>query len=184
MSGLLTPLGVELIRLNDLKTGIPQVAETGETPLDNARLKAQAYYKAFGIPVFSCDSGLYFDHIPEALQPGIHVRLVNGKRLTDEEMITYYSGLAKTYGDLTARYQNAICLIKSPEEIWESMDDSLSGERFILTSKPHGKRREGFPLDSLSIHIKTGKYYFDMDGCAVDMTALDQGFRQFFLEHL
>ena len=32
------------------------------------------------MPVFSCDSGLYFD---EALQPGTCVRRVNGRELTE-----------------------------------------------------------------------------------------------------
>mgnify|MGYP002225500190 CR=1 FL=1 len=68
-----------------------------------------AYYEAFQIPVFSCDSGLYFDNVPDEVQPGVHVRNVNGKCLSDDEMIDYYSGLVKAYGNLVARYRNAIC---------------------------------------------------------------------------
>ena len=65
-------LGVELIGLWDLQTegkAIPKVIEDGSTPLENARQKAMAYYEAFQIPVFSCDSGLYFDNVPSELQP-------------------------------------------------------------------------------------------------------------------
>lgn len=60
MRSRLKKLGIELIGLNDLKEegkSIPEVAETGRTPLENARLKATAYYEAFRMPVFSCDSG-------------------------------------------------------------------------------------------------------------------------------
>lgn len=85
----LEQLDIELIGLNDLKTKgitIPIVPEDGETPLENARQKANAYYKAFCMPVFSCDSGLYFDNVPDEVQPGVHVRTVNG-RFLDENHI-------------------------------------------------------------------------------------------------
>ena len=92
------PLGIELISLNDLKCEIPDVVENGNTPLENAQIKAKAYYDAFQIPVFSCDSGLYFDELEEREQPGIFIRRVNGQVLSDEEMIQYYSELAKRMG--------------------------------------------------------------------------------------
>lgn len=111
----LAELGIELIGLRDLGCEIPSVPEDGHTPLENARQKAAAYYQAFRIPVFSCDSGLYFDDVPDEIQPGVHVRTVKGKYLTDEEMLAYYSGLAKQYGDLTASYKNAICLVMDEE---------------------------------------------------------------------
>ena len=98
MRNRLKKIDIELIGLNDLRAegmDIPEIAETGSTPLENARIKALAYYRAFDMPVFSCDSGLYFDNVPDELQPGVHVRNVNGKCLSDDEMVEYYSGLAK-----------------------------------------------------------------------------------------
>lgn len=57
-------------------------------------------------------------HYEESLQPGTHIRRVNGRELTDEEMIEYYSNLAGEHGDrLLGRYRNAIYFI---------VDDSLS----------------------------------------------------------
>ena len=84
------PLNIELIGLNDLNCELPAINENGRTPLENAEIKARAYYEAFHMPVFSCDSGLYFDELEEDEQPGIHVRRVNGRELTDDEMIQYY----------------------------------------------------------------------------------------------
>ncbi len=159
---------------------LPQIEETGTTPLENARIKALAYYNALKIPVFSCDTGLYFDGLPQELQPGIHVRTVRGRRLTDEEMTAYYGGLARKYGDLTARYKNAACFVLDDTHIYESMDDTLSGEPFLLTGTPHPRRQKGFPLDCLSKHIGTGKYYYDMEGERQDDLALDEGFYYFF----
>lgn len=99
MKKITKSLGIEIVSLNQLNQPIPIVSEDGKNPLENAKIKAKAYYKAFSMPVFSCDSGLYFDDLDEALQPGTHIRRVNGRELTDEEMIEYYSDLAKKHGN-------------------------------------------------------------------------------------
>jgi len=123
MQKRLSGFDLEIVGLKDLEIEIPEVPETGSSPLENANLKAVAYYKLLMEPVFSCDSGLYFDQVPEEVQPGIHVRNINGRTFTDDEMIEYYSGLAKEYGDLTARYRNAICLIVDDQHIYQAMEE-------------------------------------------------------------
>lgn len=187
MKRRLEPLGIELIGLQDIKAmgrTIPEVEENGVTPLENARMKAKAYYEAFRLPVFSCDSGLYFDNVPEEIQPGVHVRTINGKCLTDEEMQAYYAGLARQYGDLTARYCNAICFVQDENTVYEAMDSSMESERFLLTDRIHPIRKKGFPLDSLSIDIKTGKYYYDLPEGALDRVAVEDGFLEFFRRYI
>lgn len=172
---------IEIIGLKDLDAEIPQVPEDGSTPLENARQKANIYYKAFHMPVFSCDSGLYFDNVPDEVQPGVHVRTVNGRRLTDEEMRSYYAGLAQKYGNLTARYKNAVCFVYNDTRQFEAMEPSMESKQFLLVSKPHSLiRREGFPLDSLSVDIETGKYYYDLPGQKLEQVAVEDGFLQFF----
>lgn len=184
MRSRLKQLDIELIGLDDLRAEgktIPQVVEDGKSPLENARLKATAYYEAFHIPVFSCDSGLYFDNVPEAIQPGVYVRNVNGKCLTDDEMIDYYSGLVKIYGNLVARYRNAICFVQDDTHIYEAMEPSMESEKFILTDKPHSAiRKKGFPLDSISLDIKTNKYYYDLPTDRLEQVAVEDGFLDFF----
>lgn len=178
-------LGIELLGLKDISMKIPEIEEDGTTPLENARKKALGYYKAFHMPVFSCDSGLYIDHIPQELQPGVHVRTVKGKYLTDDEMIEYYAGLAKKYGNLTARYRNAICFVVDEEHMYEAMEESMASEPFIITSVPHSViRAKGFPLDSISIDIKTGKYYYDLNEGELDQVAVEDGFLEFFRRYL
>lgn len=184
MRSRLKQLDIELIGLDDLRAEgktIPQVVEDGKAPLENARLKATAYYEAFHIPVFSCDSGLYFDNVSEAIQPGVHVRNVNGKCLTDDEMIDYYSGLVKIYGNLVARYRNAICFVQDDTHIYEAMEPSMESEKFILTDRPHSiVRKKGFPLDSISLDIKTNKYYYDLPTDRLEQVAVEDGFLDFF----
>ncbi|MDE5820581.1 MAG: hypothetical protein K2N41_08420 [Lachnospiraceae bacterium] len=184
MKRRLETIGIELIGLHDLKAEgktIPTVPEDGNTPLENARQKATAYYIAFHIPVFSCDSGLYFDNVPDEIQPGVHVRTVNGNYLSDEQMLEYYTGLAKRYGNLTARYKNAICFVLDEEHIYEAMDASMESEKFIITDTPHSAvKKKGFPIDSLSIDPKSGQYFYDMPACKLDQIAVEDGFLTFF----
>lgn len=161
MRNWLEGLEIEITGLDELDCEIPSVPEDGHTPLENARQKALAYYEAFHVPVFSCDSGLYFDNVPDEIQPGVHVRTVNGKYLSDKEMTDYYSALAGRYGNLVARYKNAVCLVMNGH-IYEAMEPSMESERFLITDKPHTQLNKGFPLDSLSIHIVSGKYYYDL----------------------
>lgn len=188
MRSRLAGLPIELIGLEEIEeqmgTVIPQPAEDGNTPLENAGQKARAYFEVYRMPVFSCDSGLYCKELPDELQPGVHVRTVGGKNLSDEEMQQYYAGLAKKYGQLTARYYNAICLIMDETHIYERMDESLASEAFILTDKVHPIKKKGFPLDSLSVHIPTGKYFYDLEEEAVNKVAVEDGFLRFFKEIL
>lgn len=180
MRNRLSNLNIEIIGLKNIDMEIPQITEDGTTPLENAEKKALGYYNAFHIPVFSCDSGLYIAGIPEELQPGVHVRTINGKYCTDDEMREYYSALAQKYGDLRAHYQNAICLVLDENHIYKAMDESMASEEFMITSKPHPRRKPGFPLDSLSIDIKTGKYYYDLENDVLDQVAVEYGFLDFF----
>ena len=184
MQQRLTILDIELIGLHDLKAKgmvVPTVPENGATPLENAKQKALAYFEAFHMPVFSCDSGLYFDDVPEEIQPGVHVRTVNGVSLSDEQMIGYYSGLAKKYGTLTARYKNAICFVKDETHIYEALAPSMESEPFLIVETPHSSiRKKGFPLDSLSVHKKTNQYYYDMPEDALNQFAVEDGVLAFF----
>ena len=184
MKNALKDFGIELIGLNDMEGELPKIKEDGATPLENAKIKARAYFEAFHMPVFSCDSGLYFEELSDAEQPGLHVRRIGGKELTDEEMIEHYATLAKKHGGkITGRYRNAIYFILNEDRHFSSMDMSIATEPFVLVTKPHKKRVKGFPLDSLSVDIATGKYYYDLDVKDVS-TSVDDGVRAFFTHAL
>lgn len=185
MKRIVQSLGIEIIGLDEIGQPLPVIEESGSNPLENAIIKANTLYKTLQIPVFSCDSGLFFDGLDDHLQPGTHVRRINNKELSDEEMITYYSSLAKQHqNQLIGHYQNAICFIYDEKHIFKSMDISLSTEPFILVSQPHKKRVEGFPLDSLSVDIQSNKYFYDLEDITVDQSAIEIGFYKFFKECL
>ena len=153
------------ILIDGLEEAVPPVPEDGRTVLENARQKAKAYFQAFHRPVFSCDSGLVISNVPEDRNPGIHARRPEGRPLSDEEMLAYYAGLAREYGQggcLPARYQNAICLVMEDGACLEYDGEDICSDTFLLTDKPHPLRTPGWPLDSLSKSLETGKYWFDM----------------------
>lgn len=181
MRRMLKGLDIEIIGLNETKISVDHIDESGNNPLENARIKAKAYYNAIKMPVFSCDSGLYIEGLEEERQPGVYARRVKGKTLSDEEMIEYYGSIAYEFGgQVRARYRNAICLILDDENSFESMDEGLGSEKFILTYKPHPIRVEGFPLDSLSIDESSGKYYMDIKEGESEEGMIGKGFREFF----
>ena len=89
--------GILLKSLKDININL-EVEENGKTAIENAEIKAKAYYDATKMTTMAMDDTMYIDNIPEDKQPGVFVRRVNGKRLNDEEMIEYYTNLVKTYG--------------------------------------------------------------------------------------
>jgi 8-oxo-dGTP diphosphatase len=127
---------------------------------------------------------LYLDGVSEAMQPGVHIRRVRNRRLNDEEMIRHYARLASSMGGrVAARYRNALCIATADNRMFERFDDSVASEPFYLVDRPHSNRTPGFPLDSLSVEIAGGRYYFDLGfGRAEDDLAMCNGFANFVQE--
>lgn len=189
----LTGLKLEIHGIQDMnmEKEPPQVEENGETLLENARQKAGAYYEAYHIPVFACDTAIYFDkeRVPEELQPGIHTRRALGRVMSDEEMIAYYRRLVRKYGEvissdrgscLSARYRSAVCCYLDEEHIYEDDSPGLWGKQFLLTDRLHAKYQPGFPLDGLSAEKDSGISYYDLPQQMRDEIALGEGIQDFF----
>jgi 8-oxo-dGTP diphosphatase len=183
MAKMLQGLPVCILGLAQVGLTLPDVQETGSGPVENARLKALAYHAAWRRPVFSCDSGLFFDGVAESEQPGTRVRTVGGRRLSDEEMLAHYMALAARHGGLLrAQYHNDICLIDENDCVHQTCEEALRSAVFGLSAAPHPRRDPGFPLDALSVHLTTGKYFYDLgDAVRFNQTCSHGlGFRRFF----
>ena len=151
---------IELITINDIEQKI-DVAENGKDAIENALIKARAYANISKFPILAMDDNLYIDNVPADKQPGMFVRRVNGKRLSDEEMIEYYSNLARVYGDdgrLTCRWVYGMALICNGVE----KTYTWSKEDFYIVDKPSNKIDPGYPLNSISINKKLNKYFTDI----------------------
>ena len=164
IKNIIKVLPLEVIGINKLENIDHEINESGKEPLENAKIKALYYYDQIKKPVFSIDSGLFFENVEYKDQPGINVRRVNGRKLSDDEMIEYYSKLSEKYGgEIIGYYKNAMYIKINDEINFEKDDGKINTEKFILSSKAHQKRIEGWPLDSLSKEIKSGRYYYDIN---------------------
>jgi len=149
---------IELITLKDLNLNL-RVEENGKNELENAYLKAKTYYEATGIVSIGMDNSLYLENIPEDKQPGTFVRRVNGKELSDEEMIEYYTNLVKENGSkITAKWLYGMVIYdgKSVKEY------SWSKANFYFVDTPCRKINPGYPLDSISIIPEYNKYLVEL----------------------
>lgn len=151
---------IKVLTLEGININI-EVEENGSTAIENALIKARAYAKETNLPVFAMDDTLYIDNIPDDKQPGMFVRRVNGKRLNDEEMIEYYSNLAKEYGTnglLTGRWIYGMALINNGHEYTYTW----SKQNFYITSTSSNIINPGYPLNTISINIKLNKYFTEL----------------------
>lgn len=151
---------IEIISIKDLDIKV-DVEENGKDAIDNALIKARAYAKKVNIPVFAMDDSLYIENIPENKQPGLFVRRVNGKTLNDNEMIEYYTNLAKEYGTnnkLRCKWIYGIAVINNMKESIYTW----SKEDFYIVDKPVEEINDGYPLNSISVNIKLNKYFTEI----------------------
>ncbi len=150
--------GIELITINDLDFKL-DIDENGKNAIENAYIKAKAYYERTKIPTIGMDNCLFIEKLPEEKQPGTHVRRVNGKELTDEEMIEYYTNLVKEYGGkLTAKWVYGMVICNGQER----KEYSWNKSNFYLVDKPCEKRNSGYPLDSISVMPENNQYWLEL----------------------
>lgn len=145
--------GIEVVTLKELGIQL-EIEENGKDAEENAKIKALAYYQKTRLTTISVDDNLYIEGLPSQKQPGNNIRRVNGKRLEDGEMLTYYTNLMGELGE-TAKgfwiHGIAVCkggIVKTYH---------TKSER-IFTTIVSPKKIEGYPLDSISIVPEYGKY--------------------------
>ncbi|MHB9134625.1 MAG: RdgB/HAM1 family non-canonical purine NTP pyrophosphatase [Armatimonadota bacterium] len=133
---LLADLDVRVVTLTDIDPTL-DIAETGETFMENARQKALAAAEATGLLTIADDSGLVIDALHGA--PGVH-----SKRFadTDAERIEKVLSLLHSVPDpeRTARFHCAV-VIAEPDGILEEIEETVEGE---MIRTPHGKMGFGY----------------------------------------
>ncbi|CVH76347.1 Non-canonical purine NTP pyrophosphatase [Clostridiales bacterium CHKCI006] len=147
--------GIEVITLEDLNITC-DVDETGKDPVENAIIKARAYYELSGVPTIALDDGLFLEGVPAHIQPGTHVRRVNGKRLNDKEMIDYYIGLVNQYGDngaLKGYFLKGVAIVDQ-----NSVSTFDYKAKRCFTNKQSQVIDEGYPLASIQIISPFNKF--------------------------
>ena len=178
----LSDFDIEWYTLKDL--GIETIPEeTGLTPKENAEIKAR-YYGQFFDSVICNDSGLYFLDFPldAPIQPGLYIRRVEGKELSDEEMIAYYSRLAHQHGGkILASYIQGVAVYEQGElSSFIEYDECNRYYAFYLNDHIVDTYTPGWPLDAL--YSSTG--FFDEEETNLKKQDYDQRFRGFLIDSL
>lgn len=147
--------GIDIVTLNDLDINI-EVDETGKDPVENAIIKAVAYNNISNIPTIALDEGLFFENVPDEIQPGTHVRRVNGKRLEDKEMIEHYVSLVNQYGKngkLSGYFLKGVAIVDGEDTY--TFEYKANRE---FTNQQSNIIDEGYPLASIQIIQPIGKF--------------------------
>lgn len=153
--------GIETLTLKDINIKL-DVEENGKTAIENALIKARAYYEKTHIPTIGMDDTLYIENIDDNLQPGLFVRRVNGKTLNDEEMITYYTNLVKKYGvngRLNCKWIYGLAFI---DDEGKESTYTWYKDNFYMVDVPSKKIDPGYPLNSISKYKQIDKYFTDI----------------------
>ena len=150
--------GINLKSIRDLGFEL-NIKEDGKNSIENAYIKAKTYYEATKMPTLGMDVSLILEELPEEKQIGTHIRRINGKYLSDEEAIEYYTKLTKEYGGkLTAKWVYGL-VIYNEDGAKKYM---YSKDNFYFVEKVSKKRNPGYPLDSISIIPEYNKYLVEL----------------------
>lgn len=151
---------IEVLTLKDLDVSI-DVNENGKNVIENALLKARECYKKTKMSSIGMDDSLYLENVPDEKQPGLFVRRVNGKTLTDEEMINHYTGLVKKYGidgRINCKWIYGLAVI---DENGNENVYAWNKDDFYMVSVVSDKINPGYPLNSISKYKLIDKYFTD-----------------------
>ena len=149
---------IEVVTIKDLGINL-HVDENGKNAVENAYIKAKAYYEASKITTIAMDNNLFIEDLPAEKQPGTHVRRIDGKELNDDDMIEYYTNLVKEHGGkLTAKWVYGMVIYNGKE----AKEYTWSKSHFYFVDKPCEKRNPGYPLDSIAIVPKYNKYLVEL----------------------
>ena len=134
--------------------------ETGETAEENAEIKAIFYAKKTNLPVFAEDESLFVDFLPEDKQPRVFIRRVNGKEVSDDELLAYWDSIiAKAPKEKrTGRWHMAYC--------FATPDGKTSlialDHRRAFFSPPSKIRIPGWPMSSINGPAEFGKPHSEL----------------------
>lgn len=127
--------GVELL---ERPASLGEVAETGSTLLENARLKAARVAEATGAPAVADDTGLEVDALGGL--PGVHARRWAGPGATDADRVAKLLGSLAGAEDRRARFRT-VALVVFPDGFEVGAEGVVSGS---IAAAPRGANGFGY----------------------------------------
>jgi XTP/dITP diphosphohydrolase len=135
------------VELHPRPADVPDIEETGETLLDNARLKAEALAAATGLPAIADDTGLEVDALGGA--PGVYSARYAGPGATYADNVAKLlaaldglvgEGAPAGPGDRGARFRT-VALARWPDGREVAAEGVVSG---VITESPRGSGGFGY----------------------------------------
>lgn len=170
---ILNGLPLRIRSLSDFPP-VPEPEETGDTFIDNARIKAQAYAGALQLPTVAEDSGLAIDALGG--RPGVLSARYPGDTYPDK-FANLYRELAPHSRPWTARYVCALTYLDpaaSPRIQFE-VQATVEGE---ITDTPRGSH--GFGYDPIFFYPPYGTTLGDVDDARkLEVAHRGKAFREF-----
>lgn len=152
---ILGPSGVRVRGLEDVGRALPEPVEDAPTFEGNARLKANAYARALGLPCLADDSGLEVEALGGA--PGVRSARYAGLGANREErdranrakLLTELARLGSL--DRSARLVCALCLVDARGEILFETRGTFPG---LIVDEPRGERGFGYDAHLFLPHLR------------------------------
>ena len=147
LAALLTGLGVELISQSDLK--VTPAAETGQTFIENALIKARHASRQTGLPAIADDSGLVAPALNGA--PGVRSARYAGEAATATDNNRKLINALAAASDRSAWFYCALVFLHHPEDPSPLLATGLWRGRII--DQPRGENGFGYDPHFLIPHL-------------------------------
>jgi len=185
LRGILAQVGVSLRGAQEWDLAL-DVAETGGTAQENARLKAVAFAERLGRTVLSMDNALYLGGLPANEQPGLHVRRIGpgAVRASDQQVLEHYARIVDRQGGVVEGHWEFGLALAGPEG---PIADTVVMSPCRWMSPPSPRRTEGYPLESIQVDPVSGRHLVDLDSEARDALwrqSMGASLIRFIQEHL
>lgn len=164
-------LPIDLLTPADLKIEI-HVDESGQTPQENAVIKARAYCMQANLPTLAIDGGLWIEKFPPEKQPGARVKRILDNDEEGDILAYYIHELATVGGESPCIWESGLALVFPDHRLITETYQTRS----TLTSKAHGTAIPGIALSPITIDSVTGIYHSEM---SLDKHPDVQNIRQF-----
>lgn len=149
INSCLKKLPIEILTYRDFPA-FPEVAETGKTLEENAKLKARSIHRATGLPALADDTGLEVDALGGA--PGVYSSRFAGENATyadnNRKLLSLLASIPLE--KRTARFRCVLALALGPDDL-RTAEGKIEG---VITDQPRGSHGFGYdPIFSIP-HLK------------------------------
>jgi hypothetical protein len=163
MKRLNRDLDIEFVTLKDLPYEIVEPDENGANVVENAEIKARYYWEKLNLkmPVIAEDQGTYFIGVKEVDNPYKDVKkpvVQKYGNANPENVVQYYSDLAKKYGGIVPEVWDYGFAIFDGENL---TSDKAVADNVRIVETPKYPAAPGFPFSCICQHKIDGqwKYY-------------------------